>query len=136
MRVYSSFSKLAVLLCLTIGALTANAQSTTSLRGTVTDPSGGVIADAAVSLTSAENGSSRRIITDANGEYSFLQAEPGTYKLTIHKTGFATMTRRDIKLLVNTHDTLNLKMAICATGEVATVTANDLEVTHTELIWG
>jgi len=133
MRVHSSFSKLLLALwCIAIGALTANAQSTTSLRGAVTDPSGASISDAAVSLTSAENGSSRHSTTDPNGEYNFLQVEPGTYILAINKAGFATMTRRDIKLLVNTPATLNLAMTISTTGEVVNVTTETMEVNTTD----
>jgi hypothetical protein len=133
MRVYSFISKLAVsLLCLLVVPFVSFAQSTTSLRGTVTDPSGGAIADAAVAISSDENGSSRRNLTDSNGEYSFLQVVPGTYKLVVEKAAFATMTRSDIKLLVNTPATLNLTMAIGVTGEVVNVSTEALEVNTTD----
>jgi hypothetical protein len=133
MRIYSCFSKPAlVLLCLVLSSISAYAQSTSSLRGTVTDPSGAVMPDAVVTISSAENGSNRRNSTDANGEYSFLQVLPGTYKLTVEKTGFATMTRGDVKLLVNTPATLNLTMTISATGEVVNVTTEALEVNTTD----
>ena len=133
MRIYSCFSKqVLLLLSLLLSSISAHAQSTSSLRGTVTDPSGAVIPDAVVTISSAENGAIRRNSTDANGEYSFLQVLPGTYKLTVEKTGFATMTRGDVKLLVNTPATLNLTMAISATGEVVNVTTEALEVNTTD----
>src|SRR5690242_12021546 len=133
MRVYAFISKLAVsLLCLLVVPFVSFAQSTTSLRGTVTDPSGGAIADAAVTISSDENGSSRRNLTDSNGEYSFLQVVPGTYKLAVEKAAFATMTHSDIKLLVNTPATLNLTMAIGVTGEVVNVSTEALEVNTTD----
>jgi hypothetical protein len=133
MRVYSSILRPVVaLLCLVVSPLTLFGQSTTSLRGTITDPSGAVIADAVVTITGSENGSSRRNVTDSNGEYSFLQVVPGTYRLTVEKAGFATMTRGDIKLLVNTPATLNLAMAISATGEVVNVSTEALAVNTTD----
>src|SRR3984893_17903197 len=133
MLLYSCFSKQSlVLLCLVLSSVSAHGQSTSSLRGTVTDPSGAVIPGATVTISSSENGSSRRNLTDANGEYSFLQVVPGTYRLTVEKPGFATMTRSDIQLLVNTPTTLNLTMTISATGEVVNVTTEAFEINTTD----
>ena len=91
-----------------LGTLSCSAQSTTSLRGVITAPSGGVIPGATVSISYADNGLLRQNVTDASGEYKFLQIAPGTYKVTAEKAGFATMTRSDVKLLVNTPGTLDL----------------------------
>src|SRR6202790_844750 len=133
MRIYTCFSKkVFLLLGLALSSISAYPQSTSSLRGTVTDPSGAVIPDAVVTISSAENGAIRRNSTDANGEYNFLQVLPGTYKLTVEKTAFATMTRGDVKLLVNTPATLNLTMAISSTGEVVNVSTEALEVNTTD----
>ena len=106
------------LLGIFLGTFSCYAQSTTSMRGVITDPSGGVIPEAIVTITNADNGLLRRNVTDASGEYKFLQIAPGTYKLTAEKEGFATMTRSEVKLLVNTPTTLDMAMAVSATGEV------------------
>ena len=90
MRVYWSIRKLFVLLCFVASPFTSLAQSTTSLRGTITDPSAAAIAGAVVTVTSSENGLGRRNLTDTNGEYSFLQVVPGTYKLTVERAGSPT----------------------------------------------
>lgn len=45
----------------------AHSQATTSLRGTVADPTGAVIPEATVTIKSFENGSSRKTSTDVNG---------------------------------------------------------------------
>ena len=52
-------------------ALTAS--TSTLLRGTVTDPNGAVIGEATVTLSSAENGFKRQVLTGATGEYQFLR---------------------------------------------------------------
>src|SRR5579863_6274530 len=92
------------------GTVGAYSQATASLRGTVSDPTGAVIPGATVTIKSADNGAIRKSATDPNGDYSFLQVAPGNYKLVAEKPGFATMTKEDIKLLVNTPETLDLKM--------------------------
>ncbi len=110
----------------------AHSQATTSLRGTVTDPSGAVIPEATVTIKSFENGSSRKILTDVNGEYSFLQVSPGDYNLVAEKPGFATITNSHIKLLVNTPATLDLKMSLSAAGEVVNVASEASQVNTTD----
>src|SRR5260370_32586905 len=104
-------------LVLFLGTCSSYSQSTTSLRGVVTDSSGGVIGEAAVTMTSTENGAVRTSVTDANGVYNFPQVAPGAYKLTAEKAGFAKMTRSNIALLVNTPSTFDLVMVVGATGE-------------------
>jgi hypothetical protein len=61
-----------VLLGIFLGTSSCYAQSTTSLRGVITDPSGGVIPEATVTITNEDNGFLRRNVTDATGEYKFL----------------------------------------------------------------
>src|SRR6202171_4344512 len=124
------------LLGILLGTFSCYAQSTTSMRGVITDPSGGVIPEATVTITNADNGLLRRNVTDASGEYKFLQIAPGTYKLSAEKEGFATMTRSDVKLLVNTPTTLDLAMAVSATGEVVNVASEVSQVNTTDASMG
>ena len=115
-----------------LGTVGAQAQATASLRGTISDPSGAVIPGATVSIKSADNGSIRKSATDPNGEYSFLQVAPGTYKLVAEKPGFATMTKDNINLLVNTPEALDLKMSLSTTGEIVNVAAEASQVNTTD----
>jgi hypothetical protein len=107
-------------------------QSTASLRGVLTDPSGGVIPEAIVTVSDPQTGTSRRTTTDATGEYLFLQVPPGTYKLVAVKPGFARLVRDEVKLLVNTPATLDLMMKLDSTGEVVNVTADVSQVNTTD----
>jgi len=104
-------------------ALMLNGQSTSSLRGTVTDPQGAVIPEAVVTLSSASTGWSRQLVTDGPGEYQFLQVAPGDYKLTAAKPGFTTVTKEQIKLQVNVPSTLDIRMEVGTTGEMVNVSA-------------
>ena len=56
-------------------------QATTSLRGTVTDASGGAVANAAVVLTNSESKAERSTVSDSAGGYEFLFLPPGAYSL-------------------------------------------------------
>src|SRR5271170_4238349 len=76
-------------------------QSTTLLRGTVTDPQGGVITGAIVTLSNAGTGFNRSVTSNSSGEYQFVQIAPGTYKIDATMVGFAQITRSNVQLLVN-----------------------------------
>ena len=98
-------------------------QSTTLLRGNVTDPQGASISEAVVKLSNAQTGLSRESLTSATGEYQFLQLTPGTYTITVEKPGFAAITRTGVNLLVNTPATLDLGMSLGQSAESVSVTA-------------
>src|SRR5258708_12232150 len=114
------------------GTVSAYSQARASLRAPITDPSGAVILDAAVTIESSDNGTIRKSTTDTQGEYSFLQVAPGSYKLAAEKPGFATMTKGDVKLLINTPATLDLKMSLSTTGEVVNVQSETSQVNTTD----
>jgi hypothetical protein len=102
---------------------TGYSQSTTSLRGIVSDAQGGVIPGSVITLTDREKGAIRQVVTDAVGEYAFLQMPPGNYTLKAEKPGFAIASRDNIKLLVNTPSSLDLQLTIGNTSETVNVTA-------------
>jgi Carboxypeptidase regulatory-like domain/TonB-dependent Receptor Plug Domain len=70
----------------------AQSEVTGAINGTITDPSGAVIAGATVTLTSPATGESLTAESNASGGYSFGLVKPGTYTLTLLKSGFKTTT--------------------------------------------
>src|SRR5215467_11095230 len=120
----SSHGRRVFSLCLLLTTLgTSFGQSMTSLRGTITDAQGAVIPGTVVTLSDMEKGTSRQVVTDAVGDYAFLQLQPGTYALKIEKPGFSTATRNNIKLLVNTPATLDVRLEVGNASETVNVTA-------------
>ncbi len=103
---------------------TAYPQSTTSLRGTLTDSTGAVITGVMMTLSNADNGASRQVLTDGTGAYAFLQIPPGTYNVKAEKPGFTVAAREAVKLLVNTPTTLDLALEVGKSTEVVNVTAD------------
>ena len=76
-----------------LSALCSSQTGTASLHGTISDPEGAVIPGAAATLSNPATGFSRTTKTDDNGFYQFLQVPPGTYTLSISKTGFVMRIR-------------------------------------------
>jgi len=97
--------------------------STTSLQGTVTDPSGGAIANATVTLVNPESKSERSTSTGTQGEYRFQFLPPGTYTLTVSATGFARQEQTGLQLLVNTPATANVQLKVGSATESVTVSS-------------
>ena len=68
-------------------------QTSGTIRGTVKDPSGTVVAGAVATLEAAGSAHQQRTrITDEAGQYRFSAVAEGTYKLTIKASGFAVWT--------------------------------------------
>lgn len=98
-------------------------QATTSVRGTVTDPSGSVVAGAAVVLANSESKTERTAKTGGQGEYQFLFVPPGAYTLTVSASGFQRYEQTSLALLVNTPATVNVQLQLGKASEVVTVTS-------------
>lgn len=70
------------------------------ILGTITDPSGGVIAGAAVTVTDTARNVSRTLMTDDAGEYNAPNLIPGTYQVRAESAGFKIVQRQNILLEV------------------------------------
>lgn len=98
-------------------------QATTSLRGRVSDPSGGAVPGATVVLSNAESRTERTATTADAGEYQFLFLPPGTYVLTVTANGFQQYQQTGLMLLVNTPATVNVQLQIGQSSEHVTVSS-------------
>lgn len=112
-----------MLVVIMLTASVAWTQATTSVRGTVSDPSGNVVTGATVTLSNAETKIERATTTGAQGEYQFLFVAPGTYNLTVSAQGFQRFASTKLQLLVNTPATLNAQLKVGAAKETVTVTS-------------
>src|SRR5437867_6114302 len=62
------------------------------IRGTVRDPNGAVIPNAAVQITDQTTGIARDLTTNGQGDYEAAALKPGTYKVIVTASGFKTVT--------------------------------------------
>jgi hypothetical protein len=102
----------------------ASAQTdTASLSGQVTDPSGGAVAGAAVTLKSKATSSSRQATSGADGEYQFSLVAPGMYELTVEANGFKEFVTESVQIQVADQSQLNAKLELGSTAESVQVEA-------------
>ena len=111
-----------VAVCLALSDVSFPQASSSSLRGTVTDPSGGALQGASVLITNEESKSTRTATTGEVGDYTFVVLPPGTYTLIVSATGFARYQQTGIQLLVNTPATANVRLKVGSVTENVNVT--------------
>ena len=104
-----------------IGATLGFGQSTASLLGTVTDPSGAVVAHAHVIVHSLGTGLDRAIEADSAGLYVAPSLQPGEYSIHVTAQGFSDYTLAHVKLDVDRQVTVNVPLAVSSAGETVEV---------------
>src|SRR6266566_8487918 len=82
-------------------AVSSAQQITGNIRGTVSDPSGAVVQNAAVTARQIETGLVRTATTDRGGSYLLLELPVGHYRLEVAATGFQKYLQEGIALDVN-----------------------------------
>jgi hypothetical protein len=127
-RVVLLMVALSCLLTLAPSALYSQAVSTGTISGTVTDPSGAAVVDATATVTDAATNTPRTTATNETGRYVFANVQPGTYTVTINKTGFRVAKFTNQTVNVGTSLTLNVSLEIGAQSQTVEVTATNAEL--------
>ena len=116
---------LAALLCLFAvapSALFAQNANTGTVAGTVTDPSGGAIVGATVTLTDPSTNIARTAETNETGRYFFANVVPGSYNVSVSKTGFRVSKLVNQVVNVGASLTLNISLELGSVAETVEVT--------------
>src|SRR5260370_272406 len=87
-----------------------------TILGTVTDPSGAVVAGATVKVKNVATGLERTTATSGDGSYSVPELPIGTYSVTVTQAGFDTFVVTGVAVDVDTERRVD---AALKTGEVA-----------------
>jgi Carboxypeptidase regulatory-like domain/TonB dependent receptor/TonB-dependent Receptor Plug Domain len=101
----------------------SQAQTTSTIQGTVTDKQGLAVSGAQLKLSGDVIGTSRTTVSDANGAYQFQNLPAGIYTLSVTHAGFATNSLKDLDVTINRTLTLNLQLEVGRVDEVVNVTA-------------
>jgi Carboxypeptidase regulatory-like domain len=125
-----------VLVAFLLITTTATAQSTTQLNGSVSDPSGGSVAGAKITLTDTATGLQRTAISNAAGLYQFLDMPPGDYRLEASATGFASFVVSNVTLVVKTPSSVNIHLQIAGLATSVTVESLAPLINHTDASLG
>src|SRR6266481_4677713 len=88
------------------------AQSTAALSGTVSDPTGAVIASAKVIATNQATGVESTTQTDTAGAYLFPSLPIGIYRIQVTAPGFQSAIVANLKLEVATATTQNIQLSV------------------------
>ncbi len=113
-----------LLFCIASIWVCAQTAATGALTGTVVDSSGAVIAGATVTVTSAATGEGRNVETGAEGAFRVSLLPPGTYVISIQKTGFKTATQTNVQVVVTEISKVSIALQPGAVQEKVEVTAN------------
>jgi hypothetical protein len=91
-----------------------------TLRGTIVDPSGGVLPGASLTLTSIRTRAVRTGQSDAVGSYVFVALTPGPYRLSVSRPGFGPWESSEVHL--SPGDSLQVDATLALAGHAEEVT--------------
>lgn len=104
-------------LFIAIPGLQAAAQEQTgTITGTVTDTSGAVIPEAAITITNTDTQVARTATSNATGSYTVPYLQPGNYSVKVEKEGFKVVTHSGLELRVGDVVRMDFNMPV---GEVS-----------------
>ena len=115
----SLYATFGVALCLALGLHAYGQSSSASINGTVLDPSGAVVGNAAVTIHNPVSGFDRSTTTDKAGNFSFANVPFNPYHLTVTATGFA-QTAQDVE--VRSAIAANVKISLTVEASSSTIT--------------
>ena len=104
---------------------------TGSIVGTVSDPSGAVIAGAPVTITNVATGQVIQLATNSSGSFNSGALVPGEYKTLVAFKGFNS-AEAAVMVLVGNTATVNVKLQVGSEKEVVEVRVSDLQVNTTQ----
>jgi hypothetical protein len=130
-----SFWRGVVLAVLLMGAfhLAQAADVNARIKGTVTDPEGGVLTGIHVTATNEATGVKFDTVTGSDGGYLFPQLPVGTYTVSVTTNGFKAFTVKGIVLNIDQEYVEPVQLAIGSTAEVVEVQANAIQVNTTDM---
>lgn len=115
--------------CLVAAILVASPRSsaqmaTAELAGTVLDPSGAAIPNAAVTATNVATAISRSTVSEKSGEYVITELPPGDYTLSVDAPGFRKLEQTGLILQINQQARLDLTLQVGQAAETVSVTGH------------
>jgi hypothetical protein len=119
-------SALFLMLLVACSSTVARAQTaeTGALAGNISDPTGAVVAGADIATTNQATGQIRTSVSQGDGRYTLALLPPGTYKISVKKTGFSEEVQKDIHIDVGGTTRLDIVMALGELSQKVTVEAS------------
>lgn len=107
-----------------------------SIAGTVTDPSGAVVAGVKVQAKDEAKGFVFTGTSDSAGRYVIRQLPPANYTVTATASGFTTERQTGITIDVNQNSTVDFALKVGAAAQVVDVQAGAVELQTQDAVTG
>ena len=121
-----------VVICVLLVSVIAAAQTFRgTILGTITDPSGNVIAGATVKAKNLGTGLERTTTTSGDGSYSIPELPIGNYTVTITQSGFQTSVTSGVEVNVATDRRVDVQMKVGQVSETVEVSGEQLPMVQT-----
>src|SRR5579871_2014084 len=92
------------------------------ITGVVTDSTGGVVANATVTVVNPQTNATRTATTNASGNYAFPALLPGDYNIKVEAQGFQSEVRNGVRLQVQQEARLDFQLKVGSLTEAVEVT--------------
>ena len=122
MERYLTGHRVACLFLLCAGAAFAQRDLAT-LAGTITDSSGGVVANAKVTITESSTGQVYNTLTNSVGEFVRPALKPSTYNVSVTAPGFRTAEQNSVILSAGERTAVNITLTVGEVGQTVEVEA-------------
>lgn len=103
-----------------------------SILGTVKDPVGAVVPGATVTLTNVGEGAVRTTLSNASGDYQFLDTKAGRYAVEVSITGFEKWSTTGVTLASRQQLRVDASLAVGNVQQEVKVSADDITALNTE----
>ncbi len=126
---------LVALFCIVLllsGAVAVAQTITGSIRGTVTDPSGAVVAGAKVTAINVDTAVATKTVSDASGVYDFQFLNLGNYTVSVTAPGFDTSTIGPFRLQIDQIAKIDAKLQLGKASTTIDVAASAGAILNTE----
>lgn len=111
-----------VVLMLFCGSALGQGQGSSSIRGSVKDPQGAVVAGATVTLMNPETSFKRTTTSNDSGQFAFETIQPGVYTVEVEAKGFKKAVLNQVSAQVSKPTDLEVPMEIGNVNETISVT--------------
>ena len=114
----------AVSLFILLGCVAWAQRDLGTIVGTVTDPQGGVLPKAQVTITEESTGLKYNVVTGEGGDFIRPALKPGTYTVEVEAAGFRKSVQRNVVLTAGDRTGVNIQLTIGEVTQSVEVTAD------------
>jgi hypothetical protein len=106
---------------------------TARIKGTVTDPTGAVVPNVAVTVTNTQTGVVSTTTSNTSGDYIFPALPIGTYTINVTAPGFKGFTATGITLNIDQEYVEQIKLTLGSSSDTVSVEADGVQVNTTDM---